>query len=112
MRELHIGQRVRTPQGDGVVMSSIGRDGDPPVGYCVGFAHRRFWQDFDAKSVEPLPPDVRRQQVADLLAAVEKRIPQCEAEESLWETDYRLPLASSELSEVAEALRLMLGGES
>jgi hypothetical protein len=61
---------------------------------------------------KPLRPDVPRAAVEDLLAAIEKRILQCKAEEALWETDYRLPLASSELAHIATALRQLLGGES
>jgi hypothetical protein len=111
-RELRIGDRVRTPRGNGVVMRSIGREGHPPVGYCVGYADREFWLDHDAASVEPLPADIPRERVADLHAAVTKRLEQLKSQCDMTRPDDMVSTCAaqrwSELSEVAECLRLML----
>lgn len=110
-RELRIGDRVRTPAGVGVAMRPIGREGQPPLGYCVGYAEREFWLDHDAASVEPLPPDVSRERVKALHAAVTARLEQLDASRAAtWYASEKDIFAAchSDLSEVAEALRLLL----
>lgn len=112
--ELHIGQRVRTPYGDGVITSGHVVDGLRRVqDSATGF--ESWW---DAADLEPLQPDVPRQAVEDLLAAVEKRVERLASEKqaaaaahftSLWPD---LNGRHKELAHIAAALRKLLRGES
>lgn len=61
------------------------------------------WERDVLEPMAPLPPDIPRERVADLLASVEKRI---------GGYIYAGSVARRELSEIAESLRLLLGGES
>jgi hypothetical protein len=120
MRELRIGDRVRTPYGDGVIVGHVchGKSGtcySIAVSGDSGIVRVTLWDD---DGVEPLPPDIPRERVADLLAAVEKRVERLASEKqaaaaahftSLWPD---LNGRHKELAHIATALRKLLGGES
>lgn len=114
MRELRIGDRVRTPYGTGYV-TDIRRDvpshgvrvWDPTIG-----PDGSWWDD---AVVEPLPPDIPRDRVANLLATVEKRVDELADESVATHFPGRRSIVdacSDELVRIASALRLLLGGES
>lgn len=99
---------MRAEHGDGVVTGvGMGRRGDGVhVLYTSGPACGDTWL---SRMAEPLPADIPRERVADLHAAVCKRMDQLEGERdtpSAWPMSMRL--VHAELSEVAEALRLLL----
>lgn len=106
-RELRVGDRVRTPRGTGTVTAVV-RDHDGEHSHIVvdGEAHQRF---FRTHALTPLPADIPRERVADLHAAVTKRVNEIEREDGLgaWR-DESLRVARDELAKVAEALRLLL----
>lgn len=68
--------------------------------------------------VEPLPPDVPRQAVEDLLAAVEKRAAECDSKRVQYRAEGHEVWAAeeyvrhTELRHIARCLRKLLGGES
>jgi hypothetical protein len=109
--ELHIGQRVRTPYGDGVIVGRVchGKSGtcySISVGDSDEVARVVLWDD---DGIEPIPPDIPRERVADLHAAVVKRVEQLDSATCAhWPSADAVFFAHSELSEVAETLRLLL----
>lgn len=105
MRELRVGDRVQTPRGTETVVSCA--DGTA----CTSDDHGSpAWWDRD--DIWPLtPPDIPRERVEALHAAVRKRMEQLEAAgiatHFASERDI-LAACHSDLSEVAESLRLLL----
>lgn len=124
MAEVRVGQRVKVRVGvggriDGMVarVETVGRS---PHGWQwafavvdgVGSATLLIPED-----IEPdWKPDIPRQAVADLHAAVTKQIQSLESLEALYECgdcpyqQHRVPLASEEVRAFAESLRLLLEG--
>lgn len=110
MHELRIGDRVRTPRGVGEVTDVSWYRDAWRVRYASGSEH--WW---DACDLEPLTGDIPRERVADLYAAVRKRLEQLDASRRATHFASERDIYTachSDLSEVAEALRLLLGGES
>lgn len=73
MADLRIGQRVQTPRGEEIVTSFSPawiQTTQRSESDGVAFESVETWGHAD---VEPLPPDIPRTAVEDLLAAVEKR---------------------------------------
>lgn len=103
-RELRVGDRVRTPHGDGIVTGTeAGALGDGVIVLITGIPGIGATYRGHA---EPLPADIPRECVEALHAAVTKRVEQLASEEAL--DDDCAAVAHLELSEVAEALRLLL----
>jgi hypothetical protein len=71
-----------------------------------------------AEPIEPLPPDIPRAAVEDLLAAVEKRAAECDSKRVQYRAEGHETWAAeeyvrrTELIHVARCLRKLLGGES
>lgn len=110
MRELRVGDRVRTPHGDGIVTGTeAGALGDGVIVLITGIPGIGATYRGHA---EPLPADIPRERVADLHAAVCKRLAQLYAACDITQPDDLAATCAaqrwSELSEVAEALRLLL----
>lgn len=103
MRELRIGDRVRTRAGDGIVTGTeAGPLGDGVIVLItsipgIGGVYRGH--------AEPLPADIPRERVADLHAAVRKRMAQLSHPSH---DDGATEFACDELATFAEALRLLL----
>lgn len=113
--ELRIGDRVRTPAGKQVVIAlspwyvTTATRADVDTLYTRNALYPHDWTYDD---VEPLPADIPRERVADLHAAVCKRLAQLYAACDITQPDDLAATCAaqrwSELSEVAEALRLLL----
>lgn len=105
MSELHIGQRVRTPYGALVVVDMTDKTVSAATREEVDGLYRfgaAYIHHIPRSEVEPLPPDVPRAAVEDLLAALDKELARAEFPED----------AHAALEHLATALRKLLGGES
>lgn len=112
MSKLQTGDRVRTPWGDGVVVSATyhgmrGRIYDVAIRTEKGDQPMVRVSSWHVDSLEPLLADIPRERVEALHAAVVKRVEQLASEEAHGGGTVRTWL-HAELSEVAEALRLLL----
>ena len=108
MRELRIGDRVRTPRGVGEV-TDVSRYTEAWRVRCAS-GSEHWW---DAEDLELLTCDIPRERVADLHAAVVKRLEQLDASRRATHFASERDIYTachSDLSEVAEALRLLLKG--
>jgi hypothetical protein len=101
MSGLRIGDRVRTPDGVEEV-SGYDRSGTVWTESDDGGITKRYEGD-----VRALPRAIPRERVADLLAAVTKRLAMLDPRATATMSDV-YAFAHSELSEVAESLRLLL----
>lgn len=105
-RELRIGDRVKTPDGEGIV-----------IGFGRGHAGEHVEVHDGAKSwlvyeegVAPLPRDIPRHLVEERLAAVRARIASIEADFSQLGMFSVAEAVHSELAEVAASLSELLEG--
>lgn len=108
MRELRIGDRVRTPQGVGEVTGRARNAELRPAWRVRDADGREAW--WDASNLCALA-DIPRERVEALHAAVTARLEQLEASRAAtWYASEKDIFAAchSDLSKVAEALRLLL----
>lgn len=115
-REFRLGDQVRVGLRVGTIYAMPTRGGGP-LADCYRVAdhenpHHATWSSYatEDEMSHATPPDIPRERVADLHAAVVKRVEQLKAEcyhDAAWTSDDPRALRD-ELATFAEALRLLL----